>query len=193
MTVYVDTLTWDGIPNVTFSRPSGDGEFPWEPPQVWRRGWVNGLDLWESWWPEPFRLIQNQGRGLITQGTREWTDYEVAATVIPVLMDQGGIGIRVQGMRRYYALMLCDDNKARFIKALNGDTGLAEAVLPWRYNQEYALRLQAEGTELRAWVNGELLMTAQDEEQPLTGGAAAFVIEQGNMMSNAMTVRPIKP
>ena len=191
VTVYLDCLAWDGMPKVTFSRPSGSGEFPWEPPQVWRRAWVNGMDLWEPWWPEPYRLIQNHGRGLITQGTREWTDYEVAATVTPVLMDQGGIGIRAQGMRRYYALLLCDDNKARLIKALDGDTVLAEADFSWKYNQAYTLRLQAEGAELRGWIDGELLFTVTDEERPLTGGAAAYVVEQGHIMSDAISVRPI--
>lgn len=191
VTFYVDLLTWDGMPTAVFSRPSGDGEFPWEPPLVWRRAWVNGVDLWEPWWPESFRLIQNQGRGLVTQGTREWQDYEVSATVKPVLLNQGGIGIRAQGMRRYYALLLCDDNKARLIKALDGDTVLAEADLPWFYNRDYTLRLQAEGTELRAWIDGELLFQVQDEVQPLTSGAAAFVVEQGHMTSEAMTVSPI--
>ena len=37
------------------------------------------------------------------QGTREWTDYQVSATVTATLMAQGGIAIRAQGMRRYYA------------------------------------------------------------------------------------------
>ena len=120
-TVYLDSISWDNAPHVTLTRPSGDGEYPWEPPLVWRRAWVNGLDLWEPWWPESFRLIQNSGLGLLTQGTREWTDYEVVATVTPVLMAKGGIGIRAQGMRRYYALLLCNDNKVRLVKALDGE------------------------------------------------------------------------
>ena len=36
-------------------------------------------------------------------------------------MAKGGIGIRAQGMRRYYALLLCNDNKVRLIKALDGE------------------------------------------------------------------------
>jgi ADP-ribosylglycohydrolase len=189
--VYLDCLNWDGAPNITLIRPGG-GEHPWEPPLVWRRAWVNGLDLWEPWWPESYRLIQNSGRGLLTQGTREWTDYEAAATVTPVLMAKGGIGIRAQGMRRYYGLLLCDDNKMRLIKALDGDHILAEADFEWQVNQSYGLRLQAEGSTLRAWVDGQLLFTVQDEERPLSGGAAAYVVEEGNMMSEAMRVRPNK-
>jgi len=47
--------------------------------------------------------------------------------VTPILMARGGIGIRAQGMRRYYALLLCDDNKVRLVKALDGDQIMAEA------------------------------------------------------------------
>ena len=187
----MDSLGWEGAPDVTLARPGG-GEHPWDPPLVWRRAWVDGLDLWEPWWPESYRLIQNSGRGLLTQGTREWTDYEAAATVTPVLMAKGGIGIRAQGMRRYYGLLLCDDNKMRLIKALDGDHILAEADFEWQVNQSYGLRLQAEGSTLRAWVDGQLLFTVQDEERPFTGGAAAFIVEEGNMMSEAMRVRPIR-
>jgi hypothetical protein len=96
-------------------------------------------------------------------------------------MAKGGIGIRAQGMRRYYALLLCDDN----------DHVLAETDFNWQINQSYALRLQAEGLELRAWIDGELLFTVQDGERPLTGGAAAFVVEEGHMMSYSMVVRPL--
>jgi hypothetical protein len=106
-------------------------------------------------------------------------------------MAKGGIGIRAQGMRRYYALLLCDDNRARLIKALDGDQVLAETDFNWQVNQSYALRLQAEGSELRAWIDGELLFIVQDEERPLTGGAAAFVVEEGHMMSYSMVVRPL--
>ena len=40
---------------------------------MWRRAWVNGVDeLWT--FVESFRLMQNEGRGLIIQGTRDWAE-----------------------------------------------------------------------------------------------------------------------
>ena len=68
---------------------------------------------------------------------------------------------------------------------------LAEADFEWQVNQSYGLRLQAEGNELRAWVDDQLLFTVRDEQRPLAGGAAAFVVEEGNMMSYSMLVRPV--
>ncbi len=186
-TVYVDYLTWDGAPDVRLTRPTG-GEFHRDPPLVWRRAWVDGMDQWEVWWREPYRLVQNSGRGLLMQGTREWRDYTVSAVIQPTLMAAGGIGARVQGMRRYYALLLCQDGIARLLKALDGDTVLAEAPFAWESGGEYALRLQVQGCRLRAWVNEELLFDVQDEERPLRGGGAAFVLEEGHMTSEEMGV-----
>ena len=104
-TIFLDYLTWDGEPNVTLTRPFGTKEHG-DIPVVWRQAWVDAMDVWDPLWPEPFRLIQNQGRGLIIHGTREWQNYEVEANITPWLMDAGGIGVRVQGLKRFYSLQL---------------------------------------------------------------------------------------
>ena len=123
-TVYLDELTWDGPPDVVLARPAGGGT-------LWRRAWVQGVDQWEtSWPPEAYHLAQNSGTGLLIQGTREWTDYAVEATVGTDLAQAVGIGARVQGMARYYALLLCRDNTVRLVKALDGKKVLAEAAFP---------------------------------------------------------------
>ena len=157
---------------------------------MWLRAWVDGIDLWQKSWPEPFRLVQNEGRGLLMQGTREWTDYEVRATITPALMSAGGIGIRAQGMRRYYALLLCEGGMVRLIKALDGDQTLGQMDYGWQAEQSYELRLHAQGAMLRAWINGELLFEVEDGS--FTGGAAAFVLQEGHLVSHAMIVRPCR-
>ncbi|MFN2161494.1 MAG: ADP-ribosylglycohydrolase family protein [Candidatus Promineifilaceae bacterium] len=185
--IYMDYITWSGTPELTLTVPAGvsdDG-----PGTMWRRAWVDGIDLWQKTWPEPFRLVQNEGRGLLMQGTREWTDYEVQATITPTLMSAGGIALRVQGMRRYYALLLCDDGMARLIKAFDGDVVLGTAAHRWREEESYELRLQAQGALLRAWIDGELLFEVEDDA--LDGGAAAFVLQEGHMVSHSMTIKAI--
>ncbi|MFN2277491.1 MAG: ADP-ribosylglycohydrolase family protein [Candidatus Promineifilaceae bacterium] len=185
--IYMDYITWSGTPELTLTVPAGvsdDG-----PDTMWRRAWVDGIDLWQKTWPEPFRLVQNEARGLLMQGTREWTDYEVQATITPTLMSAGGIALRVQGMRRYYALLLCDDGMARLIKAFDGDVVLGTAARRWREEESYELRLQAQGALLRAWIDGELLFEVEDDA--LDGGAAAFVLQEGHMVSHSMTIKAI--
>ena len=185
--IYMDYITWSGTPELTLTVPAGDSDDG--PDTMWRRAWVDGIDLWQKTWPEPFRLVQNEARGLLMQGTREWTDYEVQATITPTLMSAGGIALRVQGMRRYYALLLCDDGMARLIKAFDGDVVLGTAAHRWREEESYELRLQAQGALLRAWIDGELLFEVEDDA--LDGGAAAFVLQQGHLVSHSMTIKAV--
>lgn len=188
--LYVDYLTWEGEPNLTLTNPS-----PFDnrraTPSIWRQAWVNAVDSWEAWYEEPYRLVQNDGRGLIIQGTREWKNYEVEADITPWLMDAGGIAARVQGLRRFYALELVKGNKIRLIKALDGDAILAEKDYAWELFQCYTLKLELKGNEIKAFINDQLQFNLIDDWEPLSGGGVAFVVETGHISSQALHVRPI--
>ncbi len=159
---------------------------------MWRRAWVNGVDRFDEHWPEPYRLVQNSGTGLLIQGTREWTDYEVSAPVRPHMVASAGIGARVQGMRRYYALLLIKGGKARLVKALDGEVALAETGFPWHFDVTYELRLKVQGNRLRASLDGEEIFDVEDHDRPLTSGAVALVCEEGRTESEVVRVRPLK-
>ncbi len=182
--VYLDYLTWDGPPNVVFRRPEGG--------TLWRRAWVNGMDQFDAQWPEAFRLVQNEGRGLLIQGTREWSDYQVSATITPYLVTAAGIGARVQGMQRYYGLLLHRSGTARLVKALDGETILDEVTFPWTFDEAYSLRLQVAGTRLQGWVNDLQLFDLEDDERPLEGGGVALICEQGCVGTDAVAVQAQK-
>lgn len=158
---------------------------------MWRRAWVNGVDRFDEHSPEPYRLVQNSGTGLLIQGTREWTDYEMDARVRPHMVTSAGIGARVQGMRRYYALLLIKGGKARLVKALDGDVVLAEKGFSWDFDVTYELRLKVRGNRLRASIDGEEIFDVEDDDRPLTGGAVALVCEEGRMESEVVRVRPL--
>ena len=186
---YLDYLTWDGAPTVTFKRPEQRGV-------MWKRAWVNSLDHEErrdvgDWYPEAYRLIQNNGRGLLTQGTREWTDYKVSAPLTPHMCQATGVAARVQGLERYYALLLSHENKAQLVKVLEGETVLAEKAFNWQFGQAYELTLQVQGNRLVGSINGQQLFDYEDKDNPLTGGAIGLVCEEGRVACNSVTVQPI--
>lgn len=194
--LYLDYLTWDGAPQVTFKRPdyvvhaerrtaSGLAS------NMWRMAWVNGVDQYDWWWPEPYRLVQNEGRGLLIQGTREWGNYQAEATINLHLAQAAGVAVRVQGMQRYYALLLCADGKARLIKALDGDQVLAEGDFTWQQGESHHFMLSVNGNRLRAAIDTQPLFDVTDHHNPLTGGGVAFVCEAGRIASEAMTVAPV--
>jgi ADP-ribosylglycohydrolase len=182
-TVYLDYLTWEGVPDTVLTRQADGGA-------MWRRAWVDGCDQWDERWPEPFRLAQNSGVGLISQGARDWGDYRVTASVVPHLAASAGIGARVQGLRRYYALLLCAGGTARLVKALDGTQVLAEAALPWSFGESHELSLQVAGNRLQGWVDGKLVFDLTDDERPLTGGAVGLLVEDGRVACEAVRVQP---
>lgn len=178
----LDYLTWEGAPEVTFTRTEGG--------KMWRRAWVNGVDEWMEW-AEPFRLIQNEGTGLIIQGTREWTDYEVGADVTPHMVEAAGLAARVQGMKRYYALNLCRDKKVRLVKALDGDTVLAEADFAWEFGETHDFALRLSGNRIQAFLDDRPLFDVEDTHRPLTGGGIGLLCTEGRTATQTVHVKPI--
>ena len=183
-TVYLDYLTWGGPPTVRFARPDAGGT-------MWRRAWVDGVDQFEARWPESFRIVQNEGTGLISQGAAEWTDYRATADVTPYLAKAAGIGVRVQGLRRYYALLLCGDQRVRLVKAMDGTTSLAEADFPWEFFRTYQLAVEVVGPRLRAWVDDHLVVEVEDTTAPLMAGGVALVCEDGCLGTDSVVVQPV--
>jgi hypothetical protein len=137
--------------------------------------------------------MQNRGRGLLIHGAREWTDYRVGAVITPHMVKAAGIAARVQGMRRYYALLLGSDGQARLVKALDGDTVLAAKDFAWQFGGSYRLSLQVVGGHLEAAIDGRQLFAVDDMDRPLTGGGIALVCEEGRMATDAVVVSPAEP
>ena len=179
--VYLDALTWDGPPDVIFTRP------PFEA-TLWRRVWVDAMDHYDARWPEPFHISQDHGRGLLLTGTAEWSDYQVSAAITPHLAAAWGLAARVQGLRRYYALLLRQGGKLQLVRMLGSETVLAEVAMEWGYDTAYRLRLQVEGTRLRGWIDGELLLEVRDGL--LAHGGVALLCEEGRLATDAVEVQP---
>lgn len=70
--------------------------------------------------------------------------------------------LRAQGTRRFYALGL-EGQKAIITRFDSGSwTQLAAATYNWENGSAFRLRAEAEGEILRLWINGELILKAQD-------------------------------
>lgn len=188
--IMLDKLTWGGEPIVTFKRPAiYDSTDPTQTPQVWRRGWTDGVDQWEANWPQAFRLGKNSGRGLIIQGTRDWADVLVQSTLTMPLATAAGVAVRVQGLQRYYAMLLCEDGMARLVRVLDGEKVLEEVPVNWHLDQSYEFQLAAYGNRIMGWIDGDWLFDVADDS-PLTCGSVGLVIEEGHMFADEVEVTP---
>jgi ADP-ribosylglycohydrolase len=188
-TVYLDYLTWSGAPDVVLTRPNNNGT-------LWQRAWVKACDDLNFNWGGTIRICQDDGSGLLIQGEREWSNYTARATVVPHMAKSAGIAVCVQGLRRYYALLLCNDQKVRLIKAYCHEPGvspaqqtLAETGFAWQLDGEYDLTLTTQDDRLIASANGQQLFDIQDADHPLLGGAIALVVEEGRLDCNGVTIK----
>ncbi|MFG1622510.1 ADP-ribosylglycohydrolase family protein [Kribbella sp. NPDC049227] len=177
-TVQLDRLTWDGAPDVTLTRPVAG--------TVWRRAWLRAVDRWDGHWPEPFRIVQNRGTGLLSQGSRDWQNYTVTADVTPHLAASAGIAARVQGLQRYYALELADRNTVRLVRH---HTVLASRAFDWEYGHTYRLALTVDGDRLVAAVDGEALFDLTDPAYDC--GGVALVVTEGRTATQEVRITPI--
>jgi hypothetical protein len=182
----LETLTWGGVPSVTFRRPADPSA------TLWRRAWVNAVDHFAVEFPESMRLSQNDGRGLLVQGTRDWTDYGIAAVITPYLAKRVGIAIRVQGLKRYYALLMDDDQVVRIVKMDDGETVLAECPFAWELYRPYRIALSADRATLSARIDDAIALTASDPGSRLAAGGAGFVIEAGSLGADFLAISPIE-
>ena len=178
---YLDYLTWDGTPNVVFHRTEGTS---------WKSQWVCGLSE-HATWGEPFRLVQNEGTGLLITACREWTDYRVECSVTPHLMVTGGIAARVQGMRRYYALELVRGGGIRLVKSLDGDSILAESRFDWCLGETHSLAMEVSENRIVGFVDGAKIVEVEDTHRPLTGGGIALILSEGRMATTEVRIGPI--
>ena len=180
--VFIDSLTWYGAPDLTLKLPTRGGK-------LWRKAWVNGMSQFGE--GGGYTLVQDEETGLLIQGTREWTDYKVSATVTPNLAKSFGIAARVQGMKRYYALLLTEGNRLQLVKARDGDTVLAEQSFDWAYNKAYEFVLEVQGERITASLGGVSVFDVMDASHPLKGGGVAFVLTEGRVNADAMRVKPL--
>ncbi|HAL42836.1 MAG TPA: hypothetical protein DCP57_10360 [Gammaproteobacteria bacterium] len=182
-TIDVDFIKWEGAPNVVFERAQHKGS-------MWRRAWVNAVDHLPPWYPnEMFRLVQNEGLGMLSQGTKEWMDYEVSGDVQPHLVTRAGIAARVQGLSRFYALFVTQDQKLQLVKKVHQETVLAEAPFAWELGEQINLTLRVAGNEITGSVNGAERVSAQDDA--LSAGAIGLLVDAGRTSTSRVEVKAL--
>lgn len=197
--VFLDHLGWSGAPKVLLERPKSSkpvaarssGE-AWRTPPIamWRRAWLDGVDQWEWRWPQAYRIVQNDGTGIISQGTSEWEDYRVSATIEVPLATEAGVAARVGGQKRWYALLLCNDGKARLVREMDGRKTLAEVSVKWSFDREHHVELVVKGDTLVGYLDGRKILTATD--RGLRGGGVGLVVTSGCLICEAVAVAPEK-
>jgi ADP-ribosylglycohydrolase len=183
-TVYLDYLDWAGEPETKLRRPQGSGE-------MWRRVWIDAVDDAGVRWADSFHLSQSKSTGLYLTGTRDWTNYRVEAEITARVAISFGLAARVQGLRRYYQLQLGAGNKVRLVKRLYDFIVLAEKGFRWTYETAYLFCLEVKCARIKAFIDGEQVFDVVDHLHPLLDGGIAYVVEEGLITSQEISVAPL--
>jgi ADP-ribosylglycohydrolase len=182
--IVLDWLGWDGPPNVRLRRPRNASDF-------WRRAWVNAVSDFSTSFPQAFRVSQDRGEGMIICGGRQWSDYRVETTLTVHLADHAGIGVRVQGLRRFYAALLVRPDVLRLVRVRDGETRvLAEAPFVWTFEKPYEFRIEAVGPTIEISVDGVSLQARDESPHAIADGGVALIIEGGAASCNEILVAP---
>ncbi|KXL46581.1 hypothetical protein M433DRAFT_160304 [Acidomyces richmondensis BFW] len=182
-TVWLVYLQWTGIPQFTLRRPHiGKGKF-------WREAWINNVSKFQKWSHGPsFYLAQNDGEGMISYGTREWTNYRV--TVIDFRVNLGthsGLAVRVQGLKRWYALLFMPGERVAFVRALDTHRDeLAGTDFEWKLDQTYKLAIEVDGDIMRAAIDDSMVLETSDRRN--TCGGIGFVVTNGSVSAEEVKV-----
>ncbi len=161
---------------------------------------ADGGDMWKLAWTDatdgnrkelaPQRVVQNLGRGMLIQGTREWRDYEVSVSLKIHLAKAAGLAARVQGLMRYYALLIKPASSTlSLVKMMEGvETELASCKMDFAIERSYTLALRCCGSTLVASLDQQQVFEVEDADLPC--GAIGLVAEEGHASSSAVTIRP---
>ncbi|KAH8177914.1 ADP-ribosylglycohydrolase domain-containing protein [Sarocladium implicatum] len=179
--IYLHSLGWSGCPTLTLSRPAPKAK------SFWSRAWVTSVDKSHMDMGPSFFLAQNEGEGLFYQGTREWKDYSVQVSGFVVNHGANmGVAGRVQGLRRYYAVVFTSDKRLVLVKVRDNEkTELASKAFMWALDVACDVTLTLNGKRLVARV-GETEVQAQDDSYD--GGAAGLIVSEGSLSADSISI-----
>ena len=165
---------------------------PDEPGDFWRRAWVNAVTLSRPIFPQAFRISQDRGEGMIIHGGRQWRDYRVETALTVHLAEYAGVGVRVQGLRRYYAALLVRPDMLRLVRVRDGATTvLAEASFAWSFERPYARSSSRLRARNRGSVDGVRLRRGTRARRRLPDGGVALIIEGGAASTDEVVIAPV--
>jgi hypothetical protein len=182
--LHIDYIDWSGTPSTVFRRPDNNGK-------MWLRAWINAVDHVGTRWASAFHLSQNRGTGLFIQGSRNWQNYSVQAAIVSDPAKSFGLAARVQGLTRYYALLLGANQVLRLVRNYDGVEVLAEVPYNWNWSQQYELNLEVNRTMMNGSINGTELIHYNDPDTALLDGGIALVCEEGLILTDEVKVTSV--
>jgi len=190
--IAIISLDWTRAPeNLTFgsSKALTPRLTPWDTTTFWTKQFVSSAKHWATDIYNTFTLSHPDSNGVITFGTRDWSDYAIASELVIELHEMAGLVVRARGHRRYYAGVV-HDGKASIVRRRDDQLDVLASV-PFDFvpNSRQRFEVSAVGDRISLTINGKPIVEAVDASYP--SGGAGFLIEGGTVPALGLSVRRI--
>jgi len=161
----------------------------WNLTPFWTRAFVSSARHFAPDFKWTLCISHPDDNGVVTTGSRDWDDYQVASSIDYSLHESGGLVARARGHRRYYAGVL-KGTEAQILKRYDDTVAvLARADVGAGASSKRDLRLSLKGDELRFAVDGKAVASARDDT--FVSGGAGFLVERGTIVADGFLVHAL--
>ncbi len=180
------SIDWDGAPEKL--QISGSlRNYDLGTPNMQIRAFTSSAEQFSFDAKRTFTVSHTEENGLAMIGTEAWKDYSVECTLTPGIHDCCGIIARVRGLRRYYGMVLQNENELHLIMR-NGtqEKVLARCAFEYELDKDYRMKLWVKGDVIKGFVNGVEVIHASD--QTFKEGGCGFIIDRGTCMADNLVI-----
>ena len=185
-------LDWSDAPeDLSFgtSRQLTPALTPWDVTTFWTKSFVSSAKHYATDIYNTFTLSHPDKEGVITTGTRDWTDYAVSSELVLELHDTVGLVARARGHKRYYAGVV-HNGMASILRRRDEDMDiLASVPFPFAANERKTFTLSVSGESISLTIDGTPVVSATDATY--ASGGAGFLIEGGTVPARGFSVKRI--
>ncbi|MFF3377492.1 ADP-ribosylglycohydrolase family protein [Streptomyces sp. NPDC002680] len=183
---YLHELDWQGAPE-HFEQNGVLLSSIWdtEPPAL--APWVSSAKNFEADFAVTYSVSHPDALGVVTTGTRDWTDYAITSRLIFSLHETAGLVTRSRGHRRFHAGVFTGGDRLRLLHQHDGTRHiLAETPFPYERDRPYAVQLRCRGREFALSVDGTTRLTATAPDT--LGGGTGFLVERGTVAADGVRI-----
>lgn len=189
--VLLHALDWRGAP-AYFEQSGILLTSIWDTEPAALAPWVSSAKNFEADFAVTYSVSHPGELGVVTTGTRDWTDYAVTSRLTLSLHETAGLVVRSRGHRRFCAGVFADGDRLRLVRQHDEErVVLAETEFRYERDRPYHVELRCTGGRLALVVDGEPRLEADVPE--VRGGGAGFLVERGAVAADGFRVTTAHP
>ncbi len=185
------SLTWAGAPR-HFHMGTAKELSPNISPFVTRTKWMMAfMNSTKGTGPDhlaTFAISHPEENGVMSIGSKEWSDYSVASRIQFVHAKSAGLVARSKGHRRYYAAVF-SGGQMQIIRRKGADVQILATAQGQSYREAdwYDFRFEVKGGRLSMYIDDKLVCECEDDSY--TRGGAGYMVSEGAIVAKEFTVK----